>query len=76
MAGEDVVVVGEGEYAALEVVYQRGVVAAGEVGASDAEVEEGVAGDDGLLARHDEAHAPRAVAGHIAALNFKLRIES
>ena len=66
MAGEDSVVVGEGEYAALEVVNQRGVVAPGKVGAADAEMEQGIAGDDSLLLRYDEAHAPGAMSGDIA----------
>ena len=75
MAGEDAVVVGKGENAGLKLLYQRGIVAAREVGAADAEMEEGVAREDGLLAVQHEAHAPRAMTGDIAAL-YKLRIEN
>lgn len=69
VAGEDTVVVGECEHARLEFFYQRGVVATGEVGTANAEMEEGVTGEDSLVGRHHIAHAPRAMSGDIAALD-------
>lgn len=70
MAGEDGEVVGEGEDALFDFGGEEVVVAAGEVGAADAEVEECVAGDDRPRAGHDEAERARAVAGDVAALDF------
>lgn len=70
MTGQDAVVVREDKDAFLEFGDERGVVAAREVGTSDAEMEEGVAADDGLVGGNDIADASRTMTGHIAAFNF------
>ena len=78
MARKDDVVVGEGEDACLDLLDERGVVATRQVGATDTEMEQRVAGEDSLILGHHEAHTPRAMSWHIAALYLsgEWRVES
>ena len=66
---EHEVVVGEGEQFRLDLVDEQVVVAPGQVGSSDAQVEEGIAGEYCFLVVEYEAQTARAVSGAVSAFD-------
>lgn len=72
MSREDKIVIGQGEEAALDFLDKQPIIAAREVGATDASAEEGIASDDQMLVVKHKTDTSRTMTRDIAALNTDL----